>query len=237
MDTPTQPTFIPHEAVSAAPSRRGGGGLAELALLVSIILFIISAALGVGVFLYTQYLQSSNQSKLSQINAAQQAFDPTFVQQMTRLDTRMNTAQSLITAHLAPTQIFAVLEQSTVQDIAFTSFTFSAANPQQLSLTMSGVAGSVNSVALQAQVFSQSGVITNPIFSNIDAQPDGVHFNFTGLINPSALSYESFVSGASSQSAQTQGQTQTQTQTQQTQQTPSTPASPFESGTASSTSH
>lgn len=224
MDSPTQPTFIPHEAVTSAPVRRGGGGLSELLLLLSIVLFIISAALGAGVFLYTQYLQSSNQSKLSQLQSAQQAFDPTLVQQLTRLDSRMNTGLTLLDAHLAPTQLFNALEQSTVQDIQYTSFAYNASNPQQITLTMSGVAGSVNSIALQAQVFSQSGVLTNPIFSNIDAQPDGVHFNFTALVNPASLSYESYVSSMAASSSQTSAQPQPQPQTQV-----QTAASPFES--------
>src|SRR5579871_3325413 len=103
MDSPTQPNFIPHEAVTASPTRRSGGGLIELAFLVSILLFVISGALAGGVFLYTQYLQNSNQNKLNQLNAAQAAFDPALIQQLTRLDTRMNTSQTLINAHLAPT--------------------------------------------------------------------------------------------------------------------------------------
>ena len=227
MDTPTQPTFIPHEAVSSTPARRQGGGLSELIFLLAIILFIISAALGAGVFLYTQYLQSSNQSKLNQLSSAQAAFNPTLIQQLTRLDSRMSSAQSLLTSHLAPSQLFAMLNQSTVQDISFSSLTYNAADPQQITLTMTGIAGSVNSIALQAQVFSQSGIISNPIFSNIDAQQDGVHFNFTALVNPSALSYESYVTGSSGAAQQTQ--------TQQTQ-APAAPSSPFESSTTPTTS-
>ena len=231
MDTPTQPTFIPHEAVTVAPGgRHQSGGLAELMLLLSITLFIISGALASGVFLYTQYLQNSNQSKLSQLNSAEAAFDPTLVQQLTRLDSRMNAAQSLLTQHLAPSQLFAMLDQTTVQDISFTSLTYNAANPKQISLTMTGVAGSVNAVALQAQIFSQSGVVTDPIFSNINAQQDGVHFNFTALVNPSALGYENYVAGSSGTS-----NSQTQTAPQQPVQTQTAPASPFESSSTPAT--
>jgi hypothetical protein len=202
MDSPTQPTFIPHEAVTSAAARRGGGGLTELFLLVGILLFVISCALGIGVFLYTQYLQNSNTSKLSQLNTAEASFDPSLIQQLTRLDTRMTAAQSLLSTHLAPSDIFAMLQSSTVQDISFSSLQLDATNPQHITLTMAGVAGSVNSIALQAQVFSQSGIIQSPIFSNIDAQRGGVNFDFTGLINPSAISYEGFVSGSAGQSSQ-----------------------------------
>jgi hypothetical protein len=208
MDSPTQPTFIPHEAVTSGGIRRAGGGLAELFILVAILLFVISAALGVGVFLYTQYLQSSNASKLSQLNAAEASFDPSLIQQLTRLDTRMSAAQSLLSAHLAPSDIFAMLQASTVQDISFSALQLDASDRQHIRLTMTGVAASVNSIALQAQVFSQSGLIQSPIFSNIGAEPNGVNFNFSGLVNPTSISYESFVSGANAAQLPAQ-QTQT----------------------------
>lgn len=224
MDTPTQPTFIPHEAVTPATVRRGGGGLSELMLLLSIIILIVSGALGAGVFLYTQYLQTSNQSKLSQLQSAQASFDPSLIEQLTRLNGRMNAAQTLLSAHLAPSQFFTVLQQSTVQDISFSTLNYDATDPQHITLSMAGVAGSVNSIALQAQVFSQSGVITSPIFSDIDAQPDGVHFNFSALINPSVITYETLISGAQS-GAQTQQQAQPQTQT-------AAPNSPFVNGSS-----
>lgn len=218
MDSPTQPTFIPHEAVNAASSRRESGGLSELVFLISIILIIISAALAAGVFLYSQYLQTSNQSKLNQLNSAEASFDPSLIQQLTRLDNRMTAAQALLADHLAPTQLFNMLEQSTVQDIAFTALSYDATNPQNVTLSMQGIAGSVNSIALQAQVFSQSGIITNPIFSNIDAQQQGVNFDFTALINPSSLNYEKLITGS-----------QTAVQPQPQQQVPAQPSSPFES--------
>jgi hypothetical protein len=226
MDSPTQPTFLPHEAVvSGGGSRRESGGLAELLLLAAILIFVVSAALAVGVFLYTQYLQSANASEESQLSSAESSFDPSLIQQLTRLDSRMTAADQLLQAHLAPSEIFTMLQQSTVQDISFNTLTLDATNPQQITLTMQGVAGSVNSIALQAQVFSQSGIIQSPIFSNIDAEQDGVHFNFTALVNPSAITYEGLVTGAST--SPTSGTQTSTTQTPTTTQAPVQPASPF----------
>jgi hypothetical protein len=196
MDSPVQPSFIPHDAGVATGAPRSSSGLRELLLLLSIVLLVVSAALGAGVFLYTQYLQSAEQSKLAQLNRAEAAFDPSLIQQITRLDTRMHAASALLSAHLAPTQLFAMLEQTTAQDISFNSFSYDSTNPQQITIKMAGVAGSVNSVALQAQLFSQSGMLTSPIFSGIDSEQDGVHFDFTAFVNPTDLSYETLITGA-----------------------------------------
>jgi hypothetical protein len=229
MESPAQTSFIPHDAGTPVSMRRESGGLSELFLLVSILLLIVSGALGAGVFLYTQYLQTSAKSKLDQLNRAEAAFDPSLVQQLTRLDSRMRDAQSILSSHLAPSQFFSMLESSTIQDISFSTLTYDASDPTHIELKMSGIAGSVNSIALQAQLFSQGGIITSPIFSNIDREQDGVHFDFSALVNPAAISYESLVSGNSSNtSARTPAQTvPAASQTQ---------ASPFGSQNAASSS-
>ncbi|HUO50143.1 MAG TPA: hypothetical protein VMU25_01045 [Candidatus Paceibacterota bacterium] len=223
MEVPAPASFIPHEAITPTTIRRDNS-LQEVVLLISILIFVVSLALAGGVFLYTQYLQSSNASKLQSLNRAEAAFDPSLVQQLTRLDSRMHIGEQLLSAHLAPTQFFTALENSTIQDIEFTSLSFSSSDPTKISIKMSGVAGSINAVALQAEVFSQSGMITSPIFSGINQQQDGVHFDFTGLINPTALKYENLVGGGAQPAATTQ-------QTQQTQQ----PTSPFTSSSTPAT--
>lgn len=233
-DSPIQPSFIPHEAVAAAaPKRQVGGGLSELILLIAIIILIVSAALAAGVFLYQQYLQASNQNKLAQLQSAQSAFNPSLVEQITTLNDRMTAAQTLLSQHLAPSLFFGMLASTTVQDISFSSLNYDATNPQQITLTMSGVAGSVNSIALQAQVFSQGNIITDPIFSDINAQSDGVHFDFTALINPASITYGDYVNGSSPSAAAVQP---VQQQTQQVQQAAPAPASPFQGTSAPASS-
>jgi hypothetical protein len=191
-----QPSFIPHDAKQV--QGRGSGGLAELLMLIGIVLLVASAALAGGVFLYQQYLTSSNAGKLDQLQRAEAAFEPSLVQQLQRLDDRMTAAGSLLESHLAPLALFSMLEQTTISSIQFTSLKFDASDPQHISLRMSGVADSVNSVALQSDLFSKSGAIQSPIFSNIDRQQDGVHFDFSSFVNAASLNYAQLLSGQSS---------------------------------------
>ena len=107
-----------------------------------------------------------------------------------------------------------------------------------MTLKMSGVAHDVNSVALQADIFGKSGVITNAIFSGINQQSDGVHFEVSALINPSAINYEGLVTGQPAAGvnqlpASTASSTQTaggaspfKGSTQQTPQAPSATGAP-----------
>ena len=196
VNTP-QPSFIPRDAKQPT-NRYGGAGFNELMLLLAIVAIVASAALAGGVFLYGQYLDSSNANKLSQLQRAEAAFEPSLVQQLQRLDDRMNVTGQLLQQHIAPIALFSMLEQTTISSIQFTSLQFDATDLSHISLKMTGVADSVNAVALQSDLFSKSGAIQSPIFSDLSRAKDGVHFNFSSYVNPNALSYAGIVSGQTS---------------------------------------
>lgn len=190
MESNIKSSFIPQAPLSpvrnSAPRSSGGGF--DLFVLLAVVLFVASATLGAGVFLYAQYLNSSAVSKLEQLERAKQAFEPSLINDLTRLDTRMRAADVILGSHVAPTTLFSLLQQLTLQTVAYSSFDFSLAE-DAYTLTMKGNAQSVNSVALQADLLSKSGVISNPIFSNIARQREGVDFDFTADVHPEALNY------------------------------------------------
>ncbi|MDO8576452.1 MAG: hypothetical protein Q7R90_03995 [bacterium] len=196
VDTGIPASFIPHDTSVARPPLRGGGGLGDLLLLVAIVIFVASAALAVGVFLYGQYLVTENTAKLAQLERAKEGFQPALIQQLTRLDDRMHAADRVLSAHIAPSIFFKALEEATLQTVSFQTLDFQAVENQNLTVKIVGVAESVNSIALQADLFSKNGVITNPIFSNIARQPDGVHFNLTAVVNPSAINFSGSAAAA-----------------------------------------
>ncbi len=203
MDTPTQSSFIPQDAASLSSTSRvrSQGGLSDLILLLTIVMFVASLALGGSVFLYDEYLKTSANSKREQLQRAKDAFEPSLIHTLTRLDDRMHVANELLAAHLAPTAFFTLLQQATLTTIQFKNLDLTAADPQRIEIKMSGVAQSVNSIALQADLFSKNGSITNPIFSDINRQADGVRFNLTALVNPQALNFVRLVNGLNDEPA------------------------------------
>ena len=167
-------------------------------------LFVASAALGAGVFLYKQFLAIESASKLSQLERAKAAFQPSLIQELTRLDDRMHAADRILGAHIAPTAFFLALQQATLETVAFQTLDFQSLDPQDMKISMTGVAQSVNSIALQADLFSKNGVIMSPIFSNIARQPDGVHFNLSAVVNPKSIGYSELIAPSLDSGAQSQ---------------------------------
>ncbi|MEY4747224.1 MAG: hypothetical protein RLZZ416_273 [Candidatus Parcubacteria bacterium] len=214
-------SFIPHDtAVTTAVAKpKHKGGLNDLLLLSAIVLLVASVALAIGVFLYAQFLTTEKKSKVDQLQRAKAAFEPSLIQQLTRLDDRMHAGDLILGAHVAPTAFFRALEQATLQTVAFQTLDFEAPDVQHMAVKMAGVAESVNAIALQADIFSKNGVITGPIFSNIARQEDGVHFDLTAVVNPGTVNYASVLTGAMNSNPQGQ----------QPQQSPAPAApSPFE---------
>jgi hypothetical protein len=118
----------------------------------------------------------------------------------------MRAADAVLAGHIAPTALFKFLEQLTLQTVSYSNFDMSVVN-DEIKVSMDGVARSVNSIALQADLLSKSGTITNPIFSNINRAIDGVRFDFTAEVNPAALNYRTIV-GAPPPQTQVQQQQQ-----------------------------
>lgn len=195
MDSGINSNFIPHDTVQKA----GGGGvrsgnILDLLALISAILFVASIVLGAGVFLYQQFLLKNSVSKVDQLERAQAAFEPSLIQEITRLDDRMRVADIILSNHIALSIFFHMLEQETLTTISFRSLNFEATDPQNINIKMDGTAKSVNSIALQADTFSKMGIVTSPIFSNINREQDGVHFSLTALLNPAYLRYVGLIS-------------------------------------------
>ena len=203
MESGIQSSFIPQDASrpTQAPRQVRTGGLSELGFLIGIVLFVASAALAGAVFLYEQYTISSSASKSEQLKRAKEAFEPALIHELTRLDDRMRAADQILGSHIAPLALFDALQQTTLSTVSFKSLTLEIIDPQNINIKMAGVAQGVNSIALQADLFSKSGVLANPIFSDINRQIDGVHFNLSALVNPSAINFAQLIHSAGAANA------------------------------------
>ncbi len=201
METAVPASFIPHDTPAASGGyRERSAGLPELALLISIILLVASSALAGGVFLYAQYLATASSSKVQQLDRAKAAFDPALIQKIMRLNDRLHAADALIGTHLAPTLFFDALQAATLSTVSFADLDLQA-DSAGMTIKMSGVAQSVNSIALQADLFSKNGVIKDPIFSGIDREQDGVHFALTAEVDPKAVGYGQLLRALAPQAA------------------------------------
>ena len=188
MEPQVSASFIPRKPLVAGPSTRSAAG--SLFFVLALLLFIASLVLGGGVFAYGQYLSSALASKTDSLGKARQAYDPSVIESLIRLDARIRGARALMHSHIAPSSIFTFLENVTLQNVNYTSFDYGSQGGRTVSLTLAGVAPDFGTVALQSDAFGTSRVLKDVLFSDINVSDTGrVIFKVQGVMDPSFLLY------------------------------------------------
>lgn len=188
MEPQFRTSFIPKQPIAQtaqSPSR-----VASFVTLAALIVFLISLALALSAFLYEQFLKTSIARKGESLQRAEAAFDPALLQELTRLDARINSADELLGKHVAASALFRFLEEGTLASVRFNSFNYAVTADNRITLAMRGEASSFGAVALQSDVFGKSRFIREPIFSNLTLNQEGnVVFDLSAFVSPDLVSF------------------------------------------------
>lgn len=159
-------------------------------MLISVLIFVASLLAAGGAFAYGAYLDKAIASKKESLKTAEGAFDIRSIQDLERLDVRLDEAEHLIQNHIAPSGLFTFLSSATLERVQFTSLSLEISSDGAGHITMAGVADSFSSLALQSDQFSVAKVLRNVIFSGIATDSTGrVIFSVSADVDHSLLSY------------------------------------------------
>ncbi len=186
MDPQVSTSFIPKKPLTGERPRASGFGFI---VLIAILLFIASGAAAGGVFVYGKVLEGQLTSKKNQLEQAQSAYDPGVIEDLVRLDARMNQGRGLLSKHIAPSSIFMLLAEQTLEDVQFTSFSYTINEAGGAEIEMKGRAKDFSTVALQSDQFGSNKMLREIVFSGIAiGDTGGVSFNVSAVIdNPNLL--------------------------------------------------
>lgn len=157
--------------------------------LISTIVFFLSVLAAIGVFGYKFYLEYSVKNMALELEAAKASIEEETVKEIMRLNNRILATEDLIDSHSVLSPLFSYLEASTLKNVRFTEFVYSA-NDGPMVLSMKGEARGYAALAQQAEIFKKNKDFKNPVFSDLTLDDEGnVVFTFTTEINPNYLSY------------------------------------------------
>lgn len=188
-ETKFQTSFIPKQPVTDEP-RRGGGS--SIFFLISFLLIIMTAAAGAGVFIWNKTILSNIKKGEEQLVAHKNTFDSTTISQFTRLDNRIDAADTLLKNHISASGIFPRLQDGTLKTVQYNSFSYTNAGEGKIIISMSGEARDYESLALQAKEFADprfKNSFRSPIFSSFSKGRDNVVFTFSSGIDPYVIQY------------------------------------------------
>jgi hypothetical protein len=188
---PIKTSFIPKASLKVERRQETHGAPIALASLIATIILILAVAGGAGMFLFKEFLIGQINSKKDSLDRARAAFQPDTIKELARIDTRLMVGSSLLAAHTAPSLVLDEVARLTLASVRFGSFQFGTVGGlNKLTVSMNGTAKSFNAVALEADQFGHSEVLTNPVFSNMNFDATGnVSFDVTADVNPSAILY------------------------------------------------
>jgi hypothetical protein len=192
MEPKFQSSFIPKGPISSAsgipagkPVRRGG-----LYSYISLIIFIISLVLAVGVFGYRFYVKGTINRMSEEIADKKDTLIPNSSREFIRLNDRIQSTQELLNSHVVTSPLFEYLESSTLKSVRFTELSYNTA-PNGVELVMRGEASGYAAVALQADIFNKGSYFKDSNFSDLSLDEKGnVTFTYQAKVNPSLISYQ-----------------------------------------------
>lgn len=190
MEPQTPASFIPKKSLDSSMRVRSSGALGGLLFLVGLFVFIVSVLSAGGVFAYERYLTASIADKSASLQKAKEAFDLSAIEALSRMDTRIKQAETLLQKHVAASAIFSFLSVETLQNVQFTSFEYALQDDGSAAIVLDGIAGSFSTLALQSDQFGASQALSDVVFSGIKIETGGkVTFNVKATVDPTLLNY------------------------------------------------
>lgn len=195
-------SFIPKDSLSSerAPLKTSKGNPFVLLNIIAGVILIAAVVAAAGEFLFYAYTTQNISSKQASLERQRSAFEPATIEELSRLDKRLTAAQKLLKTHVALSLLFNDLESKTGVNLRFKDFSYAAAGPGKMVITMSGSAKSFNAVALESDALGKSTLLKDPIFSNLNIDQTGsVIFNFTAEVDTTRINYATVVASGGAQ--------------------------------------
>ncbi len=153
-------------------------------------LFILGIAIlaSGGVFGYEQYLMNVRETKSAEVKKAQENIDVTTVEEFIHTRDRFKAAEGVLDSHVAASNFFDLLESLTLQNVRFSSLSFTVTEDRSAQIQMSGTARTFNALAAQSSVFAGEKRIKRAIFSDIRINDNkSVSFSLEADLDPKLL--------------------------------------------------
>ncbi len=194
MESKIQSSFIPKKPITSGKVHSQHGIQAGIFFFLSLFLLLAVVTISGGLFFYKGFLEQSISRKNKELQTARASFAPAQLNELKRLNLRIDTAQDLLNKHNAPTLLFDLLEGVTLKTVQFKDLKYSVLPDGRSSISMTGIARSFASVALQSDMFNKEKSIEEPIFSNLDVSQEGdALFEVSAFVGTDSISYRKYI--------------------------------------------
>jgi len=186
-------SFIPTKPIQ--PVTRGGdlgrtsGG--NFLTVITIVIFVATLLASAGVFGYRWTLDRKVNNQIAELEKVKESLNSPLINEADRLNSRIESVKSLLAKHVAPDQIFSLLEQTTLQTVKFDNLSYQQEADGVIKINAAGQALGFQSIVLQSDQYGDTGYLRNILFSGLqpNSQGGGVNFNLQGTVDNQLVLY------------------------------------------------
>ena len=196
MDSQFKTSFIPKKpietSVDLTSAPRGPHKVGRTIFsVVGTFVFVGTLAIFAATFAWQYKLRAEISSQVASLQKAKEEFDERFIQDASRLNTRMEEGSQILDNHVSPSSLYSLLEEYTLQTISFSRFTFFDNQDGTLTISGMGDAARYESIVLQSDAFGKSGFLRNVIFTDLRPAADNssIGFTFEATLDPRLVLY------------------------------------------------
>lgn len=192
MEQEFRTTFIPKKPIVQATASSSGPTSKPVGIVfvVSLLIFIVSLAIGGGVYAYKNYLEKDIEDLSVSLDKVQKNLDPNAIKEFSVMDKRLRNSELLLNQHEVVFPVFKVLGATTLPTVRYTKMDVVFGDTGDLNVTLSGESDGYRSIALQSQALAQNADLKDTIFSNFVVTPKGrVSFDLSFTVPKSDLAF------------------------------------------------
>ncbi|QQG42549.1 MAG: hypothetical protein HYW15_03545 [Candidatus Giovannonibacteria bacterium] len=145
------------------------GGLGVF-LRIAFILFMASAFLTGGLYLYRNYLVNNIARQKSVLQKLEVAFEPSLIAELERVSNSISAARVILRGHQKTSATFDMIEANTIPSASFATFGYSA---EKNTVTLTGEAASYADVSAQSSAFEALPNVASATFGNLSLRETG----------------------------------------------------------------
>ncbi|MDP3902107.1 MAG: hypothetical protein Q8Q21_00800 [bacterium] len=180
-------SFIPKRKMSEVTYRSKGAGFF---VVISFLIFILSAFLWGGVFLYGKFTESQIESKKETLRKDKESYESSLISEIIGFSGKVKAAEMLMGRHKAFSGALDFLQVDTLKNVTFKNFLYNVSDSGKHVINMTGTARDYTELAVQADVFERSGAVEEVLFSGLRLnESNQVNFEVTITLNPSLMLY------------------------------------------------
>lgn len=139
-------------------------GIVNVVGMVLLLGTILGAA---GVFVYLGYTQGKLDEQKITLNDIRSQFSQSDIEKIRDLDTRIETAESLLAEHLSPLKVFSTLESLTQNKVAYEDFSYQKRGSGDVTVALVANTKTFNTIALQSSAYKDNKIFGNSLVTDL----------------------------------------------------------------------